>query len=147
MLGRYSNHCDQGKRIERVLEIALSDPVTPVSRPLRQVHRRLRAGELDELVEASHAIGGLTCPFESLCFSEDANAGMEVSTTLASGRANFTPIGGAALPMGVSCPTIKFCAIYYIPNSTTGRVNGETSQFWISTQPSNPASWKSVPFG
>jgi len=52
VLGRYSNHCDQGTRIERVLEIPLSAPTTPDSRPLRQVHRRLREDELDELAEA-----------------------------------------------------------------------------------------------
>ena len=52
VLGRYSNHCDQGKRVERVLEIPLSEMATPVSRPLRQVQRRLQAAELDELAEA-----------------------------------------------------------------------------------------------
>ena len=52
VLGRYSNHCDQGKRIERVLEIPLSEPTTPVSKPLRKVHRRLQAHELDQLAEA-----------------------------------------------------------------------------------------------
>ena len=52
MLGRYSNHADQGKRIERVLDTPLLDLPTPVSRPLRQVHRRLREDELDELAEA-----------------------------------------------------------------------------------------------
>ncbi len=52
VLGRYSNHCDQGKRIERVLEIPLSAPTTPVSKPPRKVHRRLLARELDELADA-----------------------------------------------------------------------------------------------
>jgi IS30 family transposase len=52
VLGRYSNHVDQGTRIERVLEIPLGDPTTPFSNSLRQVHRRLRRDELDELAEA-----------------------------------------------------------------------------------------------
>ena len=52
VLGRYSNHADQGERIKRVLETPLSELTTPVSKPLRQVHRRLQAGELDGLAEA-----------------------------------------------------------------------------------------------
>jgi IS30 family transposase len=51
VLGRYSNHCDKGKLIERVFEIPLSEPATSVSKPLRKVHHRFREGELDELVE------------------------------------------------------------------------------------------------
>jgi hypothetical protein len=52
VLGRYSNHADQGKRIQRVLETSLLDVATPVSKPKRQVHRRFQTGDLDELVEA-----------------------------------------------------------------------------------------------
>jgi IS30 family transposase len=52
VLGRYSNRCDQGKRIKRVLEIPLLELATPVSTPRRKVQRRLQAGELDELAEA-----------------------------------------------------------------------------------------------
>ena len=52
VLGRYSNHADQGTRIQRVLETPLLGLPTPVSRPQRQVHRRLQAGDLDELAEA-----------------------------------------------------------------------------------------------
>lgn len=55
VLGRYSNRCDPGKRIERVLEIPLSELTTLISKPLRQVHRRLPAGELDELAKAYRA--------------------------------------------------------------------------------------------
>jgi hypothetical protein len=52
VLGRYSNHADQGKRIKRVLETPLLDSATPVSRPQRQVHRRFQEGDLEDLAEA-----------------------------------------------------------------------------------------------
>jgi hypothetical protein len=52
VLGRYSNHTDQGKRIERALESPLSEVAIPLTTPLKQVHRRFQAGELDEAVEA-----------------------------------------------------------------------------------------------
>lgn len=52
MLGRYSNHADQGKRIERVLEVPLLEVATLVSKSPRKVQRRLREGQLDEMAEA-----------------------------------------------------------------------------------------------
>ena len=52
VLGRYSNHSDQGERIDRVLQIPLSELIAPNSKPQRHVHPRLQAGELDELAEA-----------------------------------------------------------------------------------------------
>ena len=52
VLGRYLNRWDQGKRLQRVLEIPLSETATPVSKPLRKVRRRLREGELDAIAKA-----------------------------------------------------------------------------------------------
>jgi hypothetical protein len=52
VLGRYSNHADQGKRIKRVLETPLSGLATPVSVAIREIHRRLQTEELEELAQA-----------------------------------------------------------------------------------------------
>jgi hypothetical protein len=50
VLGRYSNHADQGKRISRVLQMVPQEPLEPITRTIRQVHRRLLPAQIDELV-------------------------------------------------------------------------------------------------
>jgi hypothetical protein len=52
VLGRYSNHSDQGERIEALLEIALPPLRTIKTRTTKQIHRRLRPPEITELVKA-----------------------------------------------------------------------------------------------
>jgi len=64
VLGRYSNHADQGKRIAHLLQIPLSEAITPISKPQKQVHRRLLEEEVDELAEAYLAGATLS---ERLC--------------------------------------------------------------------------------
>jgi len=50
VLGRYLNHADQGKRIQDVLELVPSGPPESDTRTTKQVHRRLRSDEVDQLV-------------------------------------------------------------------------------------------------
>jgi hypothetical protein len=56
VLGRYSNHADQGKRIEYLLQLALSQPKQPVPKTTKQIHRRLSPTQIDEL-EAAYRAG------------------------------------------------------------------------------------------
>jgi hypothetical protein len=50
VLGRYSNHADQEERIRRVLELGPEAHSGANSRPPKQVQRRLRPDEIDDLV-------------------------------------------------------------------------------------------------
>ena len=58
LLGRYSNLSDQGELLERLLEIAPEGSPTATLQTARQVQRRLRSREVDELVAGYQA--GLT---------------------------------------------------------------------------------------
>ena len=57
MLGRYSNHSEQGERIAAMLELVASGPSGPVPRTTKRVCRRLTEAEIADLV-ACYA-GGL----------------------------------------------------------------------------------------
>jgi hypothetical protein len=57
LLGRYSNHPDQGERIQVLVEMVPSGPPEANLRTPRQVQRRLRRAEIEELV-ASYQAGG-----------------------------------------------------------------------------------------
>jgi len=56
LLGRYSNHCDQGERLRDLVEMVPSGPFEVNPLTPRQVHQRLRQPEIEELV-ASHKAG------------------------------------------------------------------------------------------
>ncbi|HUD15684.1 MAG TPA: recombinase family protein, partial [Acidimicrobiales bacterium] len=47
VLGRYSNHSDQGERLQGLIEMASSGRPKPKTRTTKQVHRRLRPDEMD----------------------------------------------------------------------------------------------------
>jgi len=49
--GRYSNHADQEKCIQRVLELQFSRTQKPKTQTPRRVQRRMSAGELDLLLQ------------------------------------------------------------------------------------------------
>jgi transposase len=55
LLGRYSNHAYQGERIGHLLNMVPKDHLEPKTRTIKQVHRRLRPAEIDELVAAYQA--------------------------------------------------------------------------------------------
>jgi hypothetical protein len=55
VLGRYSNRADQEQRIARLLQMALSESREPISKTIKQVHRRLSQDQIDELVVAYRA--------------------------------------------------------------------------------------------
>jgi len=57
VLGRYSNHSEQGERIAAMLELVASGPSGPVPRTTKRVCRRLTEAEIADLV-ACYA-GGL----------------------------------------------------------------------------------------
>jgi len=66
VLGRYSNPCDQGVRIQAVLEMVPSGPKQAKVRTLRQVQHRLRSEEVEELLnryQAGAKIGELATIF------------------------------------------------------------------------------------
>jgi hypothetical protein len=50
VLGRYSNPCEQGERIQAVLEMLPAGPKQAKVRTHRQVQRRLRSDEVEELL-------------------------------------------------------------------------------------------------
>jgi hypothetical protein len=50
VLGRYSNHADQGQRIQDLLEMVPEGSSETGSRTIKQVQHRLRPDEADELV-------------------------------------------------------------------------------------------------
>jgi DNA-binding CsgD family transcriptional regulator len=52
VLGRYSNHADQGKRLGHLLQIELGRPSKARSQTQRQVHVRLTQPRIDDLVSA-----------------------------------------------------------------------------------------------
>jgi hypothetical protein len=49
-MGRYLHPSDQGERLRRVLEIVPAGPPTPIPRTPKQVHRRLPADQVDQLI-------------------------------------------------------------------------------------------------
>jgi hypothetical protein len=49
-MGRYLNPSDQGERLRRLLEIVPAGPPTPIPRTPKQVHRRLPADQIDQLI-------------------------------------------------------------------------------------------------
>ena len=55
VLGRYSNHADQGDRISRVLQLAPREPLKPITRTTKLIHRRLLPAQIDELVASYQA--------------------------------------------------------------------------------------------
>jgi predicted DNA-binding protein YlxM (UPF0122 family) len=52
VIGRYSNHPDQGELLEEVLGLDPVGGVQPKTPTKRQVHRRLREAQIEDLVEA-----------------------------------------------------------------------------------------------
>ena len=59
VLGRYSNHTDQGKRLASVLGIVPKRQGAPISKPTKQIQRRLRPAEIEELLVAYQSGGTL----------------------------------------------------------------------------------------
>jgi hypothetical protein len=55
VLGRYSNLCDQGERVQNLLEIVPEGTPEVNLRTPRQVQRRLKPGELTELIASYEA--------------------------------------------------------------------------------------------
>jgi DNA-directed RNA polymerase specialized sigma24 family protein len=56
VLGRYSNHSDQGKHVADLVEKAPAGPSTPIRRTTKRVCRRLSAEEI-EIVVTGYAQG------------------------------------------------------------------------------------------
>jgi len=50
VIGRYSNHCDQGERLQRLLKVVPNGSAQVNVGTRKQVHRRLRLAEIEELV-------------------------------------------------------------------------------------------------
>ena len=50
VLGRYSHHSEQGEHVERLFEIVLLQPNSVKTRTIRQIQKRLRPDEVDQLV-------------------------------------------------------------------------------------------------
>ena len=50
VLGRYSNHSDQGERVQTLLEIVPGGPAEVKLRTHKQVQHRLRCPEVDDLL-------------------------------------------------------------------------------------------------
>jgi len=55
VIGRFSNHCDQGERLRELLEMVPSGPRRAISQTRKQIHRRRRPPEIDELVAGYQA--------------------------------------------------------------------------------------------
>jgi hypothetical protein len=55
VLGRYSNHADQGKRLAKVLGTAPKELIRPILRTTKQIQRRLKSAEIEELAVAYQA--------------------------------------------------------------------------------------------
>ena len=53
-MGRCSNLSDQGERLHTLVEMAPSEVIQPIGRKPKQVQRRLRPAEIEELVAAYH---------------------------------------------------------------------------------------------
>jgi len=56
VIGRYSNHCDQGERLRDLVEMVPNGLSKANIQTKRQIHRRLRPPEIDELV-AGYQVG------------------------------------------------------------------------------------------
>jgi hypothetical protein len=50
VIGRYSNHCEQGERLQDLVEMLPNGPSRAKVQTKKQTHRRLRPSEIDELV-------------------------------------------------------------------------------------------------
>jgi hypothetical protein len=57
VMGRYSNHADPGERLRVLVEMVPSGPLEVELRKAKQVQRRLRTAEVEELV-ANYQAGG-----------------------------------------------------------------------------------------
>ena len=55
VLGRYSNYADQGKRLAALLGTVPKGHVRPIPRTKKQIQRRLKRAEIEELVVAYEA--------------------------------------------------------------------------------------------
>jgi len=55
VMGRYSNLCDQGERLRALLEMVPEGPSTAIPRTIKQIQRRLRGAEIDQLVASYRA--------------------------------------------------------------------------------------------
>lgn len=58
VIGRWSNHADQGERLRVLATIVPSGSSAPIGRTPKQVQRRLRPAEIDEVIAGYK--GGLT---------------------------------------------------------------------------------------
>ena len=58
VLGRYSNHADLGELFQGLIEMASSGRPKPKTRTNKQIHRRLRPDEMNDVVVGYQ--GGLT---------------------------------------------------------------------------------------
>lgn len=52
VLGRYSNHADQGERIDQVIRTASQGSAEPRARHIKKVNRRLTTDQVDDLIQA-----------------------------------------------------------------------------------------------
>jgi site-specific DNA recombinase len=50
VIGRYSNHCEQGERLRDLVEMLPNGPSRAKVQTKKQIHRRLRRSEIDELL-------------------------------------------------------------------------------------------------
>jgi len=67
VLGRYSNHTDQGTRVQCLLQMAPNTPEAPKTRTARQVQHRLAPAETDSLVSdylAGHSVYDLAVQYQ-----------------------------------------------------------------------------------
>jgi len=55
IIGRYSNHCEQGERLQHLVEMAPNGLSRADVQTKKQIHRRLRPPEIDELVASYRA--------------------------------------------------------------------------------------------
>jgi len=55
VIGRYSNHCDQGERLQDLVEMVPNGLPRANVQTKKQIHRRLRQREIDELVAGYRA--------------------------------------------------------------------------------------------
>ena len=54
VLGRYSNHCEQGKRIQSILEMKSNRQCRTHTRTIKRVQHRLAPNEIANLIELYH---------------------------------------------------------------------------------------------
>jgi len=55
VIGRYSNHCEQGERLRDLVEMVPNGPSRGNVQTKKQIHRRLRPPEIDQLVAGYEA--------------------------------------------------------------------------------------------